>query len=117
MFRCCICGKEYESEAAAVKCVNKCGREGFETGKFQRKEKIYSDNISATEFDFDIKCPQKEDIEKAIEVLERRGAPKLSVLMLRNQIAERWNYLSNSERAAELGRIQMLGKIYKGKEN
>ena len=70
MYKCCLCGKEYETEKAAVKCVNKCGREKFLDGAFQHKEAKYSGERTTVSFLF------KEELgfntkEEAIAALRR----------------------------------------------
>lgn len=43
IFTCCICGTSYNNEAAAVKCVNKCGRAMHKAGVFQTKSSEYKE--------------------------------------------------------------------------
>lgn len=37
-YKCCLCGKEYETEKEVVACVNHCGREKFSNGAFVKKD-------------------------------------------------------------------------------
>lgn len=53
MYRCCLCGKTYEEEQDAVKCVNKCGREALSTGKFIKKDVPQLPDVTNVEFDCD----------------------------------------------------------------
>jgi len=51
MYKCCICGKEYKTEKEVVKCVNRCGRAGFQTGKFVKKDSRYSGETTTRTYD------------------------------------------------------------------
>lgn len=38
MYTCPLCGSQYETEAAVVKCVNECSRRKAADGAFKKKE-------------------------------------------------------------------------------
>ena len=40
MFKCCICGKEYNTKEMAIKCISRCGRECTLSGQFHSKDSI-----------------------------------------------------------------------------
>lgn len=38
MYICPLCGSQYKTEAAVIRCINKCSRNKFEDGAFKKKE-------------------------------------------------------------------------------
>ena len=41
MFKCELCGGEYETKEAAIKCIMKCARKAYDEGRFVPKEVPY----------------------------------------------------------------------------
>ena len=114
MYKCCICGTEYENEAAAVRCVNKCGRECFASGKFVKKETKHSPNVTNVEFDFEeaINDILHLDVILLIDKMLEVGAPKPQVAALRDKVLEGWSEIDNKERANRFNRVVMAAKLY-----
>lgn len=118
MYKCCICGTEYDNEAAAVRCVNKCAREGFASGKFVKKETKHSPDITNVEFDFEditndlIHLSTILTLDKMLEV----GVPKPQVAALRDKVLKDWDKIDNHERSNRHHRVLMAAKLY-GIEN
>lgn len=114
MYKCCICGTEYDNEAAAVRCVNKCGRECFASGKFVKKETKHSPDITNVEFDFEdaINDILHLDVVLLIDKMFEVGAPKPQVAALRDKVLEGWNEIDNHERANRFNRVVMAAKLY-----
>ena len=88
MYKCCLCGKEYLTESAVVKCVNRCGREMSRKGIFQPKEAPYSEGTTTVDFGFNIEKDNiKEQIVAALDTLyvkrqKKRTHPKICALFL-----------------------------------
>lgn len=70
MFKCCLCGKAYETEAEVVKCVNRCGRSKQQDGVFHPKKSNYSGSITKTSFNFD---SGGDTIEEMCEEMHKLG--------------------------------------------
>ena len=104
MYKCCICGTEYDDEAAAVRCVNKCVRECFASGKFVKKETKHSPDVTNDILHLDVILL----IDKMLEV----GAPKPQVAALRDKVLAGWNEIDNRERANRFNRVVMAAKLY-----
>lgn len=113
MFKCCLCGKEYDREDLAVKCVNKCGRNSFLDGKFQHKVSKDGGETTSIKFDFEVKqISIKDTIEDNLANLLSRGLPMVRIENLRKRIFENWENKSEEERIEELGRIEELRRIF-----
>lgn len=113
MFKCCLCGKIYESEKAAVKCVNKCGQEKFLDGAFRHKESKYSGEITRISFDFEVKSDSiKEDILRICQELIDIGISEKRVEILKNSVLDNWDSKTEAEKETELGRILTLKNIF-----
>ena len=113
MFKCCLCGKEYEREEQAVKCVNKCGRNGFLDGKFKSKVSRDGGETTSIKFDFEVKQTSiRDEIEDNLNDLLRRGLPIIRIENLRKRIFEDWEKKSKKEKVEELGRIEELRRIF-----
>ena len=113
MFKCCLCGKEYEKEDLAVKCVNKCGRNGFLDGKFQHKVSRDGGETTNIKFNFEIEQTSiKDKIEDNLNDLLSHGLPIVRIKNLRKRIFENWEKKSEKEKMEELGRIEELRRIF-----
>ena len=113
MFKCCLCGKEYEREEQAVKCVNKCGRNGFLDGKFKNKVSRDGGETTSIKFDFEISQTSiKNEIEDTLNDLLRRGLSMVRIENLRKRIFGDWEKKSEREKMEELGRIEELRRIF-----
>ena len=49
MFKCELCGREYNSEIQVVKCINRCARDLQRRGFLKPKEAPHSDDIVVRE--------------------------------------------------------------------
>ena len=113
MFKCCLCGREYENEKAAVKCVNKCGREKFLDGAFQHKETKYSGEETRIKFDFEVESDSiKEDILRIFQELADNGAPPKRIETLRKNLLDSWDNKTDEEKKEELGRVLALKNLF-----
>lgn len=115
MFKCCLCGTEYEREQDAVKCVNRCGRAAHQNGKFQTKESKHSNDLFKVSFDFIEDAIQDIyflDILNLLDKLFDAGAPKSQVAVLKDKILKDWNDVDNNERCKRYSELCMLAKIY-----
>lgn len=63
-YKCCLCGTEYSTSAAAVKCVNRCGRAAHKVGIFETKESNYRGETVEVIYDFE---PESNDQELKIK--------------------------------------------------
>lgn len=115
MFKCCLCGKEYETENAAVKCVNKCSREKFLDGAFQHKNAKYRGETSNVSFNFEIDTEMiKESIAFLLNKMLENGAPNKRVEVLKKEIFSNWDNKTEEEKRNELGRIEIMASIFLG---
>lgn len=114
MYHCCLCGKEYEREQDAVKCVNRCGREAFSTGKFVKKEVPQLPDINRVEFDCEeaLGALFSFDASYVFEKMMTCGAPVSQVAALQHKTYEGWEQLSNKDRSIRLNRVFMTAKLY-----
>lgn len=114
MYRCCLCGKTYEEEQDAVKCVSKCGREAFSTGKFVKKDAPQLQDVTNVEFDCDaaITALFSFDASFLFEQMMLRGAPVSQVAALQRSTYKDWEQLSNKDRSIRLNRVFMTAKLY-----
>lgn len=96
-FKCCICGKIYNSEAAAVKCVNRCGRAMHQKGIFETKESKYSGETTETQVLYET---EKLDLEfecsKKISELKDRVPPSAYNGFIKE--FEKWETLTDAQR-------------------
>ena len=115
MFRCCLCGKEYELEKDVVKCVNRCGRQKQADGVFQPKNSKYSGETASTSFCFDIDVSDsiKNDITKILDDLIEAGAPRPYITGVRNSTFKDWDSKTDEEKAECYGNILMISGMYK----
>ena len=102
MFKCCICGKSYETERAAVRCVNKCGREKFENKDFVKKDSVYRGETVEIFYKVNEDLHLKEKCEKLLTKIEAKGV----VMSLRRQL-NNWDRLSKEEQTQLYEIIQM----------
>lgn len=115
MFKCCICGKQYISKDAAVKCVNKCARQCFASGKFQKKEAHYSPDVE--NFICEVPLPaHSDDLEDevnrvCIELIDG-GAPEKEINLQRTRIFATWNEKSKGDKMKDLQRLYLLKNFY-----
>ena len=96
-FKCCICGKIYNNEAAAVKCVNRCGRAMHQKGIFETKESKYSGETTETqvlyeaeELDLEFECSKK------ISELKDKVSPSIYNGFIKE--FEKWETLTDAQR-------------------
>lgn len=114
MFKCCLCGKEYELEKDVVKCVNRCGRQKASEGVFQSKNSKYSGEFSTTDFGFEVEdIVSKEKISEMLDDLIKAGAPHPYIDGIINEIERTWDNKSNQERMDDYNRIMLIKGIYK----
>ena len=115
MFTCCLCGKQYENEAAAVKCVNQCGREAQQSGKFVTKESKYKGSFSSVQFSQESQVQDfslKEELLKIFNELSLT-MPLQEVNRLRIRTFKNWDSLSSSEKKNQFERVLMISKLFK----
>lgn len=114
MFKCCLCGREYEREELVVKCVNKCGRENFLDGKFQHKQSKNGGETTNLTFNFNIDYSTsiEKEIEKILEELFCFGMSKIRIETLRKRIFADWEEKSEQEKEEELGRLKVMRKLF-----
>lgn len=108
IYRCCLCGTAYTSEAAAVKCVNKCGRQMHAKGKFQTKEANYLGETTTVEY-----CSpdaSRAACEKALSIAES-VLPRGVFLSIQRQVAN-WDCIGAVERNQLYDMILMMTKRY-----
>ena len=97
VYHCCICGTEYTTESAAVKCVNRCGRKMHESGIFQTKPSKYSGETTEVSYDFNIDDNKLEsECYTMMDKLQRR----LSRGVFNSFISQlnQWNSLTNEQK-------------------
>lgn len=113
MFKCCLCGKEYEREQDAIKCVNKCGRQAFADGKFVKKEVPQLPDVNKVEF---IEVPVSDiylsDILTLINKMIDAGAPLGQIAALKEKIIANWNEIDNNERSNRYNRVLLSAWLY-----
>ena len=102
IFKCCLCGKAYTCESAAVKCVNRCARAAHQKGIFQTKS-VYSEGTTTIEYNFESENNLKE---KCISMLNSLGLAAQN--SFRGQI-ENWDKLSEGERTQVYDMMRMTG--------
>lgn len=111
MYTCCICGKTYSTEAAVVKCVNRCGREMSRKGIFQPKEAPYSEGATITTFGFNIENDYKAQIDAALGSLLRNGISPIRVDLIKEQHCSNWENKSEDDKRAAVGKIKLLAQM------
>lgn len=111
MYTCCICGKTYSTEAAVVKCVNRCGRKMSKKGIFQPKEAPYSVGTTVTTFDFDIEDDYKKQVDAALDSLLRNGISAWQVSFIKKQYCSNWENKSEDDKRAAVGKIKLLAQM------
>ena len=102
MFKCCLCGKSYETERAAVRCVNKCGREKFENKDFIKKESTYRGETVEISYRVSEDMNLKEKCEELVEKIQSKGI----ATSLRRQL-KNWDRLSREEQTQLYEIIQL----------
>ena len=113
MYKCCLCGKEYLTESAVVKCVNRCGREMSRKGIFQPKEAPYSEGTTTVDFGFNIEKDNiKEQIVAALDTLLQNNVPAARIETLKNQTFINWENKTIEEKEQDLGRIIVLSQMF-----
>lgn len=114
MYHCCLCGKKYDTEALAVRCVNKCGREAFATGKFVKKDVPQLPDVTNVEFDYDTATAALHSFNASLlfEQMILMGAPVSQVAALQHSTYKDWEQLSNKDRSIRLNRVFMTAKLY-----
>ena len=95
MFKCCICGKTYDNEAAAVKCVNKCGREKSSLGVFKSKTIKNSSEFCETTYSFSIPDFSFDEIFEKLSTLK---CPAYVVAQLKKDCLSNWDSKSDKEK-------------------
>ena len=111
MFKCCLCGKIYDNEAAAVKCVNKCGREKASLGVFKSKTIKNSNEVSETTYNFSIPDYSFDEIwEKLLEL----KCPAYVVAQLKKDCLSDWNNKSDREKEDCYNKVVMTMWLYQG---
>ena len=73
MYKCCLCGKTYETERAAVKCVNQCGREKFLNGDFKTKTSTYRGETVEIQYFSSEENNLKEKCEELLSQIQSKG--------------------------------------------
>ena len=102
IYKCCLCGKLYNSESAVVKCVNRCGRAMHQKGVFETKS-VYSEGTTTIEYSFKSEDNLKE---KCISMLNSLGLAAQN--SFRSQI-ENWDKLSEGERTQIYDMMNIIG--------
>lgn len=110
MFKCCLCGKEYQTEELAVKCLNKCGREGVSNGAFKVKDSVYS--LGADETSFDNQCSSnsiiKDDIINFFSVLKKVDIPLGEMNSFEKGVLSNWDNKTEKERLNDYNRVKTM---------
>lgn len=85
MFKCCLCGQEYMTKEAAVKCVNECGRRMTSNGVFTTKTAKQDETVNNYEYN-EISKKEYKDFKKEITTLSFKlinsGAPEQQIFRM-----------------------------------
>lgn len=115
MFKCCLCGQEYMTKEAAVKCVNKCGRKMASNGVFITKTAKQDETINNYEYD-EISEKEHKDLKKEIITLSLElissGAPEQQIFQMKKNAFDNWGLKSLNEKEVELKRFEVLASLY-----
>ena len=117
MYKCCLCGNEYENATDAVKCVNRCGRQKFQDGAFIKKNSKYSGETTQTIFpnDFTFDFTEKEiedEIRKISSQLIDLGAPPVYVGRKMMSIFFTWPEKSKGDKIKDLKHLIITLSMY-----
>ena len=115
MFKCELCGGEYETKEAAIKCIMKCARKAYDEGRFIPKEVPYreGETIVINELFTDPvskKC--REDIDYVINKLLAAGIPEISVKRLKYDTIKDWDNIDIEEKNNRYNNLVMVAKLY-----
>lgn len=115
MFKCCLCGQEYMTKEAAVKCVNECGRRMASDGAFTTKTAKQDETVNNYEYD-EIFKKEYKDFKKEITTLSFKlinsGAPEQQIFRMKENAFNNWNLKSLNEKEVELKRFEVLASLY-----
>ncbi len=117
MYKCCLCGNEYEDAADAVRCVNRCGRQKFQDGTFVKKDSKYSGETTQTIFlnDFTFDFTEKEiedEIRKISSQLIDLGASSVYVNRKMMHIFLTWPEKSKGDKIKDLKHLIITLSMY-----
>lgn len=110
MFKCCLCGKEYQTKELAVKCLSKCGREGVSNGAFKVKNSIYSLGVDKVSFDNQCNFTKtaKNDIIEIFSVLKKTNMPLGEIRSFEKDILSNWDNKTEKEKLNDYNRIRTI---------
>lgn len=115
MFKCCLCGQEYMTKEAVVKCVNECGRRMESNGVFTTKTAKQDETVNNYEYD-EISKKGYKDLKKEIITLSfeliNSGAPEQQIFRMKENAFNNWNLKSLTEKEVELKRFEILASLY-----
>lgn len=110
MFKCCLCGKEYQAKELAVKCLNRCGREGVSNGAFKVKESVYSLGVEETSFDnqCSFNSITKNDIIRFFSILKKVNIPSGEIKSFEKDVLSNWDTKTDEEKLNNYNRVKMM---------
>ena len=95
VFHCCLCGIAYDNEAAAVKCVNRCGRAMHQKGIFQTQDSTYKGMTVDVEDTFGDTETDKNYLSMIV-IPELEGKIPKGVLNGLKQMLKNWDSLGTT---------------------
>lgn len=111
MFKCCVCGKMYNSEVEAIKCINKCARTAHENGQFVTKEAKHSEQTTVN-FKNESDCSASVAAQALIGLMDK-GIAIGAISSLYRKVFNNWRNINDNERKTRLNYISSICEIYK----
>ena len=103
IYKCCLCGTAYNSESAAVKCVNRCGRAMHQKGVFQTKNAPYIEGTTEVIYNGEQSADLKSLCKAAVD---RLGGAKRNFFI---EQFNKWDSMSEVEQKQLYDMVSMIG--------